>query len=232
MINLSPTEIDRLLIFNAAQFARRNRDLGIKLSHPEAVALISDEVMLAARRNLPYAEIRDLAGRMLTTDDVEPGVSEMIPMLYIECMFAEGTKVVAVFDPISPGELPLQDHRKPGEIIHPRGDITSFQQLPHVEIDVMNTGDRDVQVRSHTHFFEVNRAMRFDRSATWGMKIDEPAGGGLRFEPGVSKTVRMIPIEGNRCVYGQAGLVNGSLDAPMAKETALKRARELGYLGA
>ena len=70
MMNLTPTEMDRLVIFTAAEMARRNRRLGVRLSHPEAVALITDEVMLAARRDMPYAEIRDMAGRLLTTDDV------------------------------------------------------------------------------------------------------------------------------------------------------------------
>ena len=94
--------------------ARRNRALGIRLSHPEAVAFITDEVMLAARRDLPYDEIRDMAGRLLTTDDVEPGVAEMIPMLYIECLFAEGTKVMALFEPIGPGEKPVEERRRAG----------------------------------------------------------------------------------------------------------------------
>ena len=87
-MNLTPTEMDRLTIFTAAELARRYRSLGIKLSHPEAVAFITDEVMTAARRDLPYAEIRDLAGRLLTTDDVQPGVAEMIALIYIECNFA------------------------------------------------------------------------------------------------------------------------------------------------
>ena len=106
MMNLSPTEMDRLVIFSAAQLARRNRSLGIRLSHPEAVAFITDEVMTMARRDMDYADIRDAAGKLLTTDDVEPGVAEMIPMLYIECLFAEGTKVMAVFDAIGPGTEP------------------------------------------------------------------------------------------------------------------------------
>ncbi|HEU0223367.1 MAG TPA: urease subunit gamma [Paracoccaceae bacterium] len=83
-------------IFTAAGFARRNRALGIRLSRPEALALITDEVMTAARRDLPYEETRNLAGRLLSTDDVMPGVAEMIPLLYVECAFAEGTKVMAV----------------------------------------------------------------------------------------------------------------------------------------
>ncbi|MHC2331027.1 urease subunit beta [Bradyrhizobium sp. USDA 4454] len=232
MMNLSPTELDRLVIFNAAQMARRNRSLGIRLSHPEAVAYITDEVMTAARRDLPYADIRDMAGRLLTTDDVEPGVAQMIPMLYIECLFAEGTKVMAVFEPIASSDTPATDELVPGEIIAGGADIESFAGLPAVTIEVVNTGDRDVQVRSHTHFFEVNRALRFDRAAAWGMKIDRPAGAGVRFEPGVTKSVRLVPIAGDRVVLGQAGLVNGPLDAPSARDAALKQARARGYQGA
>lgn len=230
MMNLSPTEMDRLVIFNAAQMARRNRSLGIRLSHPEAVAYITDEVMTAARRDIPYAEIRDMAGRLLTLDDVEPGVPGMIPMLYIECMFAEGTKVMAVFEPIAPADA--AEDIVPGEIIPGGDDIELFADLPAITIDVVNTGDRDVQVRSHTHFFEVNRALRFDRAAAWGMKVDRPAGAGVRFEPGVAKSVRLIPIAGARVVHGQAGLVNGPLDAPSALERALKLAADRGYQGA
>ncbi|MGY3441929.1 urease subunit beta [Bradyrhizobium sp. USDA 4473] len=232
MMNLSPTETDRLVIFNAAQMARRNRSLGIKLSHPEAVAYITDEVMTAARRDLPYADIRDMAGRLLTVDDVEPGVAPMIPMLYIECLFAEGTKVMAVFEPIAPSDSAVAEDLVPGEIIAGGEDIESFAGLPAITIEVVNTGDRDVQVRSHTHFFEVNRALRFDRAAAWGMKIDRPAGAGIRFEPGVTKSVRLVPIAGDRVVLGQAGLVNGPLDAPSARDAALKQARARGYQGA
>src|SRR3954468_17631031 len=151
MMNLSPTEMDRLVIFTAAEIARRNRALGIRLSHPEAVALITDEVMLAARQERPYTEIRDMGGRLLTTDDVEPGVAEMIPLIYIECAFAQGTKLLALFEPIAPGRLPLLDTVIPGQIISPPDDIEMFADLPVTTVDVTNTGDRDIQVRSHTH---------------------------------------------------------------------------------
>lgn len=232
MMNLSPTEMDRLVIFTAAEIARRNRALGIRLSHPEAVALITDEVMLAARQERPYVEIRDMAGRLLTTDDVEPGVAEMIPLIYIECAFAQGTKLLALFEPIALGTLPLLDAVIPGQIISPPDDIEMFADLPVTTVDVTNTGDRDIQVRSHTHFFETNRALKFDRSAAYGMKIDRPAGTGIRFEPGVVKSVRLIPIDGNRAILGAAGLVMGPLDAPGTKERALELARVRGYLGA
>jgi urease subunit gamma/beta len=231
-MNLTPTEMDRLTIFTAAEMARRNRSLGIRLSHPEAVALLTDEVMLAARRDMPYAEIRDMASRLLTTDDVEPGVAEMIPMVYIECAFAEGTKLLVLFEPISPGNLPLEETTCPGQIMTPEGDIEFFEDGPSVTIEVVNTGDRDIQVRSHTHFFETNKQLDFDRSKAWGMKVDRPAGMGIRFEPGVPKSVRLVPIAGGRVVQGQAGLVNGPLDAEGAQARGLEQARTRGYKGA
>lgn len=231
-MNLTPTEMDRLTIFTAAEMARRNRKLGIRLSHPEAVALITDEVMLAARRDMPYAEIRDMASRLLTTDDVEPGVAEMTPMIYIECAFAEGTKLLVLFEPISIGHLPLLETTFPGQVFTPEGEIEFFEDGESFTIDVVNTADRDVQVRSHTHFFEANRSLDFDRAASWGMKLDRPAGMGIRFEPGVAKSVRLVPIAGKRVVIGQAGLVNGPLEAEGAKATGLERARQRGYKGA
>lgn len=231
-MNLTPTELDRLTIFTAAEMARRNRKLGIRLSHPEAVALITDEVMLAARSDMPYDEIRDMASRLLTTDDVEPGVAEMTPMIYIECAFAEGTKLLVLFEPISLGHQPLLEETYPGQVFTPEGEITFFEDGESVTIDVLNTGDRDIQVRSHTHFFESNRALEFDRAATWGMKLDRPAGMGVRFEPGVPQTVRLVPIAGNRVVQGHAGLVNGPLETEGARERGLGLARQRGYKGA
>jgi urease subunit gamma/beta len=235
-MNLTPTEMDRLTIFTAAELARRYRARGIRLSRPEAIALICDEVLTAARADMAYAEVRDLAGRLLSTDDVMPGVMEMVPLICIEAGFAEGTKLIAIFDPIRPGEstapLDAEDAIVPGEIITPDGQIEMFADAEAVEIDVVNTGDRDIQVRSHAHFFEANRALRFDRAAAWGRKLDVPAGAGVRFEPGIPKRVRLIDIQGLRVVVGQAGLVNGALDAAGACEAATARARAERYLGA
>jgi urease subunit gamma/beta len=231
-MNLTPTERERLTIFSAAEFARRNRALGIRLSHPEAIALITDEVMTAARRDISYQEIRDMAGRLLTTDDVMPGVADMIPLIMIECAFLEGTKLLAVFDPIGPGEKTESGEPVPGEVITTDGYLETFAGGRSVTLEVVNTGDRDIQVRSHAHFFEANRALRFNRGESWGMKLDVIAGAGVRFEPGVTKTVRLIEIQGDRIVHGQGGLVNGPLDAPGARDNALERARARGYLGA
>ncbi len=230
-MNLTPTEIERLTLFTAAEFARRHRAAGIPLSCPEAIALIADEMLFAARRNMPYTDIVEMAGRLLTTDDVEPGVAAMIPVISCEGNFREGTKMLVVFQPIGPGARD-EAGEIPGEIITPDEDIELNAGRPATVITVTNTGDRDVQVRSHAHFFEVNRALDFDRAAAWGMRIDAPSGVGVRFEPGMAKEVTLIPLAGDRLVRGVAGLVEGPLDAPGARDAGLERARARGYRGA
>jgi len=228
MMNLTPTEQERLTVFAAAEFARRNQRDGVKLSHPEAVALITDEMMHAARRGMPYEEIMDLAGRLLTADDVMPGVPAMIPVICVECCFPEGTKVMAVFSPIAPAAGAVI----PGEIICPDEEIELNAGREAVELEVVNRGDRDIQVRSHAHFFEVNRALEFDRGKAFGMRLDTPSGVGARFEPGMPRTVRLVAYGGNRQVLGFGGLVDGPLDEPEARARALEAARDRRYRGA
>ena len=228
MMNLTPTELERLTIFTAAEFARRNRRDGVLLSHPEAVAFITDEMMHAARRDVPYEEIIDLAGQLLTAADVMPGVPAMIPVICAEGAFAEGTKMMVVFGPIAPAPGDVV----PGEIVPAAGEIVLNADRPVVDLDVVNTGDRDIQVRSHAHFFEVNRALEFDRLRAFGMHLDSPSGVGVRFEPGMRKTVPLVPFGGRRRVLGFAGLTNGALDEPAVREAALAAARARGYRGA
>ena len=231
MMNLSPTEMDRLVIFTAAEMARRNRRLGIRLSHPEAVAFLTDEVMLAARRDMAYEDIRDMASRLLTTDDVEPGVAEMIPLIYIECAFAEGTKLMALFEPIGPGEKPTSAEAPPGEIVSPEDEIEIFADSPSVT-------DRRRQHRRSRHsgaqphpFLRGQPRAQVRSRRRLGDESRPPAGTGVRFEPGVVKSVRLVPIAGARVVRGQAGLVNGPLDREGAREAALSLAKARGYLG-
>jgi urease subunit gamma/beta len=95
----------------------------------------------------------------------------------------------------------------------------------------MNTGDRDIQVRSHTHFFEVNRALDFDRAQAFGMRLDVISGGGVRFEPGLRRRVTLVPMAGDRIVRGQAGLTQGALDDEAVKQAAFAAARAGGYRG-
>jgi urease subunit gamma/beta len=230
-MNLTPTEIDRLVIFSAAEHARRLRSHGVRLSHPEAVALIADEMLLAARKGVGYSDIVDQATRLLSSDDVEPGVASMIEFVSVEANFEQGTKMVIVFRPILPGSQ-ADTSPQPGEVITPDGDIALNAGRPVIELDVTNTGDRDIQVRSHTHFFETNRALDFDRARAWGMRLDVGSGGGVRFEPGLRRRVTLVQIGGDRIVCGQAGLAQGRLDDPGRAQAALAAARNAGYKGA
>jgi len=118
----------------------------------------------------------------------------------------------------------------PGGIILGEGDIVAFNGRKTVELIVANTGDRPIQVGSHCHFFEANRALRFDREKAYGFRLQVPAGTAVRFEPGEDKRVTLVSIGGNRAAYGINGLVNGRLDDPIVKAKALATAREQGFI--
>lgn len=117
----------------------------------------------------------------------------------------------------------------PGEVILGEGDIVAFNGRETVELTVANTGDRPIQVGSHCHFFEANRALRFDREKAYGFRLQVPAGTAVRFEPGEDKRVALVSIGGNRVVYGINGLTHGRLDDPAVKLLALARAEEQGF---
>ena len=207
-MNLTPTEIERLTVFNAAELARRNLREGIRLSHPEAVALLVDEVMLAARKDLAYDEVIDRATSLLTADVCEPGVPDMVRIVAIDAPFPDGTKLVTLIDPIIAAENDI----RPGEIIVGDEPIELFPGAARLTLTVVNRGDRDIQVRSQSHFFETNPALDFDRRAAWGHKLDVASGTGVRFEPGIPVEVELVPMAGDRVVQGFSAAVNGPLD--------------------
>jgi urease subunit beta len=99
----------------------------------------------------------------------------------------------------------------PGEIFCAEGDIALNEAAAVTELLVANTGDRPIQVGSHYHFAETNRALQFDRAAARGQRLDIAAGTAIRFEPGQSRTVRLVPFRGARIVIGFQGAINGVL---------------------
>ncbi len=101
-----------------------------------------------------------------------------------------------------------------------------------VSIEAVNTGDRPVQIGSHYHFFEVNKALDFDRAAAFGMRLDIPAGTAVRFEPGQRKQVALVSYGGRREVSGFHGLADGATDGDDARKAALAKARAAGFKGA
>jgi len=231
---LTPTETERLLIFSAAELARKRRARGLKLNHPEAIALICDEIMEGARDGRSVADMISFGATILNSDDVMPGVADMMPMIQVEGTFPDGTKLVTVHDPIRPGKelLAEADSVRPGEIIPADGEIELNAGRRKSGATVTNTGDRPVQIGSHYHFFEVNKALDFDRDASFGMHLDVPAGTAVRFEPGEAKEVALVAFGGSGELYGLNSLTDGSHRSDTNKQAALTRARERGFKGA
>ena len=116
---------------------------------------------------------------------------------------------------------------KPGEYIISEGEIIANSGKATVLLHVTNTGDRPIQVGSHTHFFEVNKALSFQREQAYGFHLNIPSGTSIRFEPGDSREVELTEYGGTRTVFGFSGLVNGRLDEK--REEALFSAKERGF---
>jgi urease subunit gamma/beta len=229
---LTPTEMERLTIFTAAMLARRRREKGLLLNHPEAVAIIADEILEGAREGRSVADLISFGSTVLTSNDVMPGVPAMVPLLQVEGTFPDGTKLVSVHDPIRPGKGPAAESVLPGEIVLGEGDIELSPGRPRVTLRATNTGDRPIQVGSHFHFFEANRALEFERGRAFGMHLDIPAGTAVRFEPGDTKEVTLTAYGGTGEVLGMNNLADGETTLDRSREAALQRARARGFRGA
>ena len=231
---LTPTELERLTIFVAAELARKRKRKGLKLNHPEAHAFVIDEILEGAREGKTVAELIGYGATLLSTDDVMPGVARLMPVVQVEGMFPDGAKLVTVHEPIRPGLEPIDDHHenRPGEVLVADGEVVLNEGQRRAHVSVINTGDRPVQVGSHMHFFEVNAALEFDREKTFGMRLDVAAGTAKRFEPGESKDVALVEFGGKGMLGGFNGLTNGSIHSERVKSQALVRARERGFKGA
>lgn len=185
-MHLNATELERLTLITTAEMARRNRSQGKRLTQAEAVALISDEVLSAARKGAPHADLVEYGRSLLTTDDVEPGVESLIPFVRLESCITENGRRITVPDPIRPGrgsKTQLATVAAPARAAVERERIT---------LDVLNASDRVIHVRSHAHFYEAHHALKFDRQASVGMQLDRPAGASTRFEPGEITRVTLV----------------------------------------
>lgn len=221
-MELTPSEQDRLLIFTAAQLAQSRRDRGLKLNHPEAVALISHAVIEAARDGVSHSQALAIGQTAVRADELLPGVASMLLGIAIEAVFDDGRRLVVV-------DFPATDTNVPGQVTR----LSHAPQLAPtdiVTIDVHNDSSVQISVTTHMHFFEVNPRLRFDREAAYGRRLHIPTGEHVDFPAGTLVTVGLIPITGERVIIGFAGLVDGPLDAPGAKEQAMAKAKALGYL--
>lgn len=227
-MHLSPKEADRLLLFLAAELARRRRGRGLKLNYPEARALIADEICEGARDGRSVADLMGFGATLLAADDVMPGVPRLMGTLQVEAMFPDGQKLVTVHDPIPTGPA---DDVDPGAYRLADGDVVLNEGRESAAVTVTNVGDRPVQVGSHYHFFEANPELEFDRATSFGMRLDIPAGTAVRFEPGEERDAELVAFGGDRSVHGLNQLTEGEASADRLDE-ALERAAAAGFRGA
>jgi urease subunit gamma/beta len=206
-MQLTPREKDKLLVAMAAIVARKRLERGVKLNYPEAIALITDYVVEGARDGRSVAELMEAGAHVLTADEVMPGIAEMIHDIQVEATFPDGTKLVTVHHPIR-GAASAD---VPGEVTTPEGEIVFNEGAVRLTLEVANTGDRPIQVGSHYHFFETNPALRFEREKARGMRLDIAPGTAVRFEPGATREVSLVPLTGKREVYGFRQGVMGRL---------------------
>lgn len=234
-MHLSPREIEKLMLHNAGAVAQKRLARGLKLNHPEAVALIAAQLLEFIRDGRSVAELMDLGRQFLGRRQVMEGVAEMLDEVQVEGTFPDGTKLVTVHSPVSDidGNLELalyasgltapdlevfgdqpgdSEPDPPGACFTPDETLILNADRDTVSLEVTNLGDRPIQVGSHYHFIETNAALSFDRDAAYGKRLDIPAGTAVRFEPGESRTVNLVDIAGNRVIRGGNNLADGPVD--------------------
>jgi urease subunit gamma/beta len=247
-MHLSPRELDKLVLHNAGFLAQKRLARGARLNHPESVALIATVVLEFIRDGRGVAELMDLGRRLLGRRQVMAGVPEMVHEVQVEGTFPDGTKLVTVHHPIAAADgdlslalygsfLPVPDlaafgaeegEPVPGAFDVPPGQITLNEGRDAIELAVTNLGDRPVQVGSHYHFVETNAALRFDRGKAYGRRLDIPAGTAVRFEPGETRTVKLVDIAGNKVIRGGNIIADGQVTDP-GRAAALRRVAAGGF---
>lgn len=225
-MRLTGKELNRLTIFTLAELARRRRGRGRKLNAPEAAAIVCDEILEDAWDGLPLGDVIKRAGTVLTRDELMDGVPEVIGQIEIDALFPSGTVLVVVPEPFGPP--PPDAPSAPGAVTVGEDPVDLNPGSAGITLSVRNGADVPIEVTSHFHFFEANRSLSFDRRLAFGMRLDKPAGVAIRWEPGEIKEVGLIPIGGDREVWGFAGLVDGPLDAADAT-SILNEAIRRGY---
>ena len=250
-MHLSPRELDKLTLHQAGFLAQKRLARGLRLNHPEAVALIATVILEFIRDGKRVAELMNLGRQLLGRNQVMSGVPEMIYDVQVEGTFPDGSKLVTVHHPIASenGNLALALHGSflpvpklsvfksiaeepiPGSTEILDGEIELNVGRAIVKISVTNLGDRPIQVGSHYHFIETNASLKFDRSAAYGKRLDIPAGTAVRFEPGETKTVKLIEIAGKKVIRGGNNLAGGKVSAA-GKKAALKRVNTKGFASA
>jgi urease subunit gamma/beta len=233
-MHLSPKEIDKLLLHQACFLAQKRYARGLKLNVVETMALLSGQILELIRDDHSVATLMDLGKQMLGLGDVLDGVADIIHEVQVEGTFLDGTKLVTVHHPICresgdpllalhgsgltrKDSVPSAQHGSvsvtPGQIFVSEGSIEINAQRKTITLKVLNTGDRPIQVGSHYAFMETNRALSFNRKASYGHRLDIAAGTAVRFEPGETKTVQLVEFAGHRIFKGGNAQIDGQIEA-------------------
>jgi urease subunit gamma/beta len=203
-MRLTPWEEERLLIFTAAELARRHRAAGLALNAPEAIALICDSMLEAAHGGAEYTGVEAAGRSAVGPDDVMPGVRELVNEVRLEVLVGDGTRLVVLLDPLGAGRPHAEDG--PGAIRPARsGEGPPAPPVREtLELTVRSESSRVVNVSSHYPFHRVNPRLVFDREAARGFRLELPAGASERWAPGETRTVRLVRFGGEGGDDGEA----------------------------
>jgi urease subunit gamma/beta len=204
-MHLTPGETEKLLLAVAGMVARDRLERGVRLNHPEAVALLSTWVIERAREGAGVAELMEAGRHVLTPDQVLPDVAELLHDVQVEATFPDGRKLVTIHQPIAHEPAPHSPGQGPGALRLADGDLEINADRGPDErgtLVIVNTGDRPVQIGSHLHLPDANVALDFDRETAQGFRLDIPSGTSRRFEPGASREVPIVSLRGRRLVPG------------------------------
>ena len=197
-MRLTDWEEERLLIFSAAELARRHRAAGLALNAPEAIALICDAMLEAARAGATYADVEAAGRGAVSPDDVMSGVQELVDEVRLEVLMGDGTRLVVLVDPLA--ERDEGSIREPGPGAVVAADVEPPDPTADLErrrLTVRNSSARAVRVSSHYPFDRVNSRLLFDRDAARGFRLDLPAGASLRWAPGETLDVDLVAYGGD-----------------------------------
>jgi urease subunit gamma/beta len=185
-MRLTDWERDRLLIFGAAELARRHRDAGLALNAPEAIALICDAMLEAARAGASYEETTAAGRAAVTREEVMDGVPALIDEVRLEVLLGDGTRLIVLRHPLGAAE----NASSPGAV-QPTGEPPAPTARETLTLPVTNKGGHVVRVSSHYPFDRVNKRLEFDRAAARGFHLDLPAGATERWSPGETREVTL-----------------------------------------
>ncbi|MDQ3553910.1 MAG: urease subunit gamma [Chloroflexota bacterium] len=209
-MRLTELEEERLLVFTAAELARRHRAAGLPLNAPEAVALICDAMFEAARAGGTYTRIEDAGRQAVTATQCLEGVPALVDEVRLEVLMDEGTRLIVLLHPLgrpAPGQL-VPGEVSPEEISSDDGPPALPEGPGPRRLRVRNTSQRIVRVSSHFPFHRVNARLEFDRKAARGHRLDLPAGESLRWSPGEELEVVLVAYRGAGGSAGEDGGMN------------------------